>query len=255
MRARLLERMVAGENTLASYVFLLTASAVLALYGSPANIGVAGTLFAIAGTSAAYVLFLEVYCRLAALDTNSMAVRPAHLLVVALPVAVSVVLLLAKSDTWFGSGAVWAKTFETAVGDYEMLVLSDASIIELNADTRISTRYSRRFRQIVLERGEAHFSVVYDATRPLNVHSEAVTATALGTEFSVRRHDATAAAVMVERGRVRVTALTGTSTVLKPGDAAFIKGSNIVTRQLSAAELACKSSWRERRARTQPCVL
>src|SRR5687767_11302789 len=113
MRPRLFERMVARENTIASYVFLLTASAVLALYGSPVSIGVAGTLFAIAGTSASYVLFLEIYCRLAALDTKSMAVRPSHLLLVALPVAVSGGLLLAKSDTWFGSGAVWVKTFET----------------------------------------------------------------------------------------------------------------------------------------------
>jgi ferric-dicitrate binding protein FerR (iron transport regulator) len=253
MRRRLLERMIDRENAIASYVFLLTASAVLAVYGSPVEIGVPGTLLAIAGTAAAYLLFLEAYCRLTAL-APAIGARPAHLLTVALPVAVFGALLLAKGDAWFGSGNVWAKSFETAVGDYEMLVLSDNTVIELNTDTKIRTRYSRRLRQIVLERGEARFAAVHDAARPLQVLAEKVSATALGTEFSMRRRDESAVDVLVEQGRVSVAAWLGVlsesnrpaETILGPGEAAFIKGRAIVTQQLTAAELACKSSWRKK---------
>jgi transmembrane sensor len=246
MQRRLLERMIARENTIASYVFLLTASAVLALYGSPAEIGIGGTLFAIAGTCASYVLFLEIYCRLAAFGIPSMGVRPARLLIAAMPVAVLGALLLAKSDTWFGTDAVSAKSFETAIGDFEVLVLSDNSVIELNTDTKIRTRYSSRVRQIVLERGEARFSAVHDANRPLQVLAETVTATALGTEFSMRRHDESMVDVMVEKGRVKVTTWPGARAILAPGEAAFIKGSEIITRQLGAAELSCRLSWRKK---------
>jgi transmembrane sensor len=242
----LLDRIVARENTIASLVFLLTASAVLPLYGSPAEIGLRGIVLVVAGTVAAYLLFLELYSRLTALGTTPAGMRPARLLIVAMPTAVGVALFLAKGDAWLGTEPVWAKSFETAVGDYEVLVLSDNSVIELNTDTKIRTHYSNHLRQIFLDRGEAHFAAVHDATRPLEVRAETVSATALGTEFSVRRHDTNAVDVMVEKGRVKVAAWRS-DAILGPGEAAYIKGREIVTQQLTAAELACKSSWRKQK--------
>lgn len=82
-------------------------------------------------------------------------------------------------------------------------LLADGSRVVLGAKTRISTRYTEQQRAVVVEYGEAFFTVVKDPQRPFVVRTGNVRVTAVGTTFSVRRTlDRTV--VAVGEGIVRV---------------------------------------------------
>jgi transmembrane sensor len=85
----------------------------------------------------------------------------------------------------------------------ERQVLADGSVVELNADAAIVVEYSVTRRAVKLTRGEAHFAVAKDPSRPFVVSAGGVDVQAVGTEFSVgfatKQID-----VLVTEGRVTV---------------------------------------------------
>lgn len=91
----------------------------------------------------------------------------------------------------------------TEIGQLGRLALPDGSLVELNTDSLVSVAYSRDERRLRLERGEAHFIVAKDATRPFVVAANGVAVRAVGTAFNVRLRP-TAIEVVVAEGRVRV---------------------------------------------------
>lgn len=68
----------------------------------------------------------------------------------------------------------------------ERLALPDGSRIELKEDCQVLVRYSATERRVLLTRGEAHFTVWKDATRPFVVQVGDLEVVAVGTAFSVR---------------------------------------------------------------------
>ncbi|MGC4029106.1 MAG: FecR domain-containing protein [Steroidobacteraceae bacterium] len=95
--------------------------------------------------------------------------------------------------------------FETAIGEQRTLQLAEGSIVNLNALSRITVRFDDSRRQIVLERGEATFKVMHNATRPFSVYAHGAVVEAVGTQFNVyARHDG-ATTVAVLEGKVRVS--------------------------------------------------
>lgn len=68
----------------------------------------------------------------------------------------------------------------------ERLALPDGSRIELKEDCQVLVRYSATERRVQLTRGEAHFTVWKDATRPFVVQVGNMEVVAVGTAFSVR---------------------------------------------------------------------
>lgn len=88
----------------------------------------------------------------------------------------------------------------------ERLALPDGSRVELKDGSRVRVRYSENERRVVLEQGEAHFSVWRDAGRPFVVEVEGMSVVAVGTAFNVRREEA-AVEVLVTSGRVRLEPL------------------------------------------------
>ncbi len=75
---------------------------------------------------------------------------------------------------------------ETAAGQRQSVALADGSRIDLNGGTRLMLdRDNPRFAQ--LERGEALFTVVHDASRPFIVETGGATLTDAGTAFNVVR--------------------------------------------------------------------
>ncbi|HEY1111212.1 MAG TPA: FecR domain-containing protein, partial [Opitutaceae bacterium] len=68
----------------------------------------------------------------------------------------------------------------------ERLALPDGSRIELRDDCEVLVRYSATERRVLLTRGEAHFTVWKDATRPFVVQVGDMEVVAVGTAFSVR---------------------------------------------------------------------
>jgi transmembrane sensor len=108
-------------------------------------------------------------------------------------------------------GASWllykgneTQTLATAVGQHRNVTLTDGTVITLNTNTIVETSFSRTARQIFLRKGEAHFEVARDRSRPFLVHAGDAVVRAIGTEFEVRLRADQHVEVLVNEGRVEV---------------------------------------------------
>lgn len=117
---------------------------------------------------------------------------------------------LAPSKAGSGPGEVAAGALAytgvvaTEVGHLEKLALPDGSVVRVNTDSRVEVAYSAGERRVRLVRGEAHFTVAKDATRPFVVDVAGVAVRAVGTAFNVRLRTA-GVEVLVTEGKVRVS--------------------------------------------------
>jgi transmembrane sensor len=66
------------------------------------------------------------------------------------------------------------------------VALTDGSVIDLNANSRLRVKFSSGQRQLELAAGEAHFQVAHNAARPFIVTANGVLVRAVGTAFDVR---------------------------------------------------------------------
>jgi len=104
----------------------------------------------------------------------------------------------------------------TEVGAQHTLRLPDGSLVSLNTDSAIAAAFTPSERRVRLERGEAHFAVAKNQTRPFVVEAGGVAVRAVGTAFNVRLVDK-AVEVLVTEGRVRVDdAVSGHSLLVRP---------------------------------------
>jgi transmembrane sensor len=115
----------------------------------------------------------------------------------------------------------WTQHYETHLGEQRDVLLADGSRITLNTNTLISVRYSSQRRYLVLERGEALFSVAHDVVRPFEVAAAGTLTRALETEFNVDLHNSRVTVSVLE-GVVQVsTADNNTERVRQsPGNTA-----------------------------------
>lgn len=81
--------------------------------------------------------------------------------------------------------------------------LPDGSVAELKAGAMIRVEFSEAVRRVVLERGEAHFTVTKNPFRPFVVAAGQLEVRAVGTAFAVDL-GATRIEVVVTEGRVAV---------------------------------------------------
>lgn len=104
--------------------------------------------------------------------------------------------------------------YQTDIGEQRIVNLPDGSTLTLNADSRVTVRYSGTARTIDLNEGQALFKVAKDAQRPFLVRSGGTSVRAVGTQFDVYKKMSGTVVTVVE-GRVAVS-----STALeKAGDA------------------------------------
>jgi transmembrane sensor len=85
----------------------------------------------------------------------------------------------------------------------EQRQLEDGSVIELNRGAVVTVNYGAHERRVQLVRGEAHFAVAKDPSRPFIVSAGGAEVRAVGTAFDVRL-GSTAVEVLVTEGRVHV---------------------------------------------------
>lgn len=134
----------------------------------------------------------------------------------------------------------------TAVGEQRLIRLEDGTQVRLDTDTRLKVRYVRSERQILLERGQALFTVTHDSARPFRVTAGDIVVTALGTTFDVRR-DPVGARVTLVTGSVAVSdAAAGAPERwrLTPGQQVETSRPNALPR---AVDPAVATSWSEGR--------
>jgi transmembrane sensor len=104
---------------------------------------------------------------------------------------------------WMNRGSE-TQVLQTAVGQHRNVVLADGSVVSLNTNTIVETNFGRYLRAIYLRKGEAHFEVTHDRSRPFLVHAGDAVVRAVGTEFEVRLRADQHVDVLVNEGRVEV---------------------------------------------------
>lgn len=124
-------------------------------------------------------------------------------------------------------------------------VLPDGSIVVLREGAEIAADFSATARRVALRRGEAHFDVMKDSTRPFVVTAPGVEVRAVGTAFSVGLGGA-AVEVLVTHGRVAVEPAAKDAALVDAGQRARVPetGAAAEVSVLSPAELAQASAWR-----------
>ena len=87
--------------------------------------------------------------------------------------------------------AVWLNlhnptaVYITGVGQQSSHTLPDGSTLTLNTNSKVAIAYQQHRRHITLHRGEAHFDVKPDQSRPFEVYAGTRMVRAVGTAFSV----------------------------------------------------------------------
>ncbi|HZZ68243.1 MAG TPA: FecR domain-containing protein [Phenylobacterium sp.] len=113
-----------------------------------------------------------------------------------------------------------AQTFVTAKGQHQRVRLSDGSVIDLNAETRLTAKIGGPERRIALADGEAIFDVAPDKIHPFIVQTSEGAVRVVGTQFDVRSRDGQLT-VTVSRGKVAVrpasAAESDPAVLLTPG--------------------------------------
>lgn len=137
--------------------------------------------------------------------------------------------------------------------------LADGSTLTLNRGAVVSEHFTTNERRVRLERGEAHFTVAKDASRPFIVEAGGVAVRAVGTAFNVRL-DSSRVEVLVTEGKVQVddavrggsllgATVDGQPPVLGAGKSVSVALAPSATPQVvtvSEAELAQRLAWQPR---------
>jgi transmembrane sensor len=174
--------------------------------------------------------------------------------------AAAVLAAAAIGATWLQQGSE-LQTLATAVGQQRNVTLADGSIVTLNTNTIVETDLRRHTREIYLRKGEAHFQVAHDRSRPFLVHAGDAVVRAVGTAFEVRVLTDQHVDVVVNEGRVEVQTTaplpaSPTSTYPRPAAATTVRALNAGERLSTASrdyavtpvtpqQLSSELAWRE----------
>lgn len=137
------------------------------------------------------------------------------------------------------------QAYETEVGEQRTVRLADGSRLQLDTDTKVRVRLTRKDRRLELARGQAFFTVAHDADRPFIVRADDAEVRALGTRFEVRRSADSIQVTLVD-GKVRVNGVTqggsAKAWVLAPGQSITV-GRAAPSPAIQSADLEAATSW------------
>jgi transmembrane sensor len=154
-----------------------------------------------------------------------------------------------------------SEKIETGIGEQRNLVLSDGSTLLLNTNSRVTVDFSDEVRNIVLLKGEAHFEVAHDTTRPFTVTAGNNTVTAVGTAFNMQYVDDNAFELVVTDGKVLVkdrfsafssnqslfskAPVEGEGLLMFAGEKATVKGDVDARESLSQNDIDDDLAWQQ----------
>jgi transmembrane sensor len=155
---------------------------------------------------------------------------------------------------WLWWSAHGPQTYRTATGQQQRIKLPDGTMVELNTQSRLRTRFTDAGRDIYLPAGEALFDVHPDA-RPFRVHVNGATITDIGTQFNVYARPGLTTVSVLE-GAVEISSAAGTSAAaagaapktvrVDTGEAADITAVGRA-RPREDIDVAQATAWRQRR--------
>ena len=176
--------------------------------------------------------------------------------------AAAALAAVAVGAIWLQQGSGESQTLATAVGQQRNVTLADGSTVTLNTNTILETDLRRHTREIYLRKGEAHFQVAHDRSRPFLVHAGDAVVRAVGTAFEVRVLTDQHVDVVVDEGRVEVQATAplpassnpathsraaGATTVraLNAGERLSTASRDYAVTPITAQQMSSELAWRE----------
>lgn len=136
--------------------------------------------------------------------------------------------------------------YGTALGEIRQVALSDGSAIAINTQSLIEVAMHPDVREVTLARGEAWFRIAHDSARPFIVSAGRIRVRAIGTAFSVRRHE-DSADLMVTQGVVEAWTLGGENSRVRvfAGSKAHIAEYQAPEPIEAAGEIERSLAWRD----------
>ncbi len=224
------------ERTAHTWVIRLTSGSVL-----PADVAAARAWCEQAPEhQQAFVEARRLWCLSAHLAEPNAAVRSSSRRRWGVAIAASLVLGLGVASA---HRMAWDADYSTGSGERRQVVLADGSHITLNANSAVDVTFTDHERHITLRKGEALFSVKPDPQRPFSVQAGALSATALGTIYAVRR-EGEQVDVTVRRGRVAVSEAADKVTLVA-GEAVGGRADGLGARQ--RVDVDKRLAWEEGR--------
>lgn len=130
-------------------------------------------------------------------------------------------------------------SFSTDIGEQREVALEDGSIVKLDTDSALSTRFTREARRLNLVHGQAYFTVAHNAKLPFIVDAGSVSVVATGTQFDVRR-TSDQIDVMLVQGGVDIRVGKGSSHLTPGQKLRVVPGQKPVPE---AADMASSTAW------------
>jgi transmembrane sensor len=161
--------------------------------------------------------------------------------------AAAVLLAAGSAGAYFWLHRPTTDIYQTRLGERRTVALADGSTLLLDQNARVAVTFSRRLRDLDLQKGQADFLVAKDPLRPFSVSAGGRRVIATGTRFNV---DLLSRLLIVtlEHGSVVVAEEkpnTGVGLViaLKPDEQLVVQRDTGVTRT-SAIDPADVEAWR-----------
>ena len=127
---------------------------------------------------------------------------------IAKAVALAAMVLIAVVSVLIGRNYLGSeKVYYTSTGEQKSVFLDDGSVIQLDSETKVMVIFTRKQRQISMEKGRAVYSVAHDPGRPFIVDTGNMKIRAVGTKFDVSKLSKTKVSVSVTEGKVLVTSV------------------------------------------------
>jgi transmembrane sensor len=137
-------------------------------------------------------------------------------------------------------------SYSTAIGEVRRVPLPDGSIAAINTESSVDVDFGAERRVVRLASGEAWFQVVKNRSRPFVAEAGKIRVRAVGTAFSVRRHER-GADVLVSEGIVEtwVDGAEGHLVRLSAGQQAYVgENASIRVSKAHAARIDRTLAWR-----------
>jgi transmembrane sensor len=155
------------------------------------------------------------------------------------------ILAICIGAGWLGISALRGERYSTSVGGFERIALDDGSVMQLNTDTVLHTRFTKSQRSVSLFRGEAYFDVAPDPLRPFEVRVGKTVARVVGTAFSVRVGAGERLELLVTQGKVLLLPddARDPAPLIVAGQAARADASSVAVDSVARPEMGRRLAW------------
>lgn len=157
------------------------------------------------------------------------------------------VLVVAGWGIWKWASVDSFIVYETDFGERKDIKLPDGSLVELNANTRLSwnKNWNRTGMRSVDLEGEAFFEVVKSKASQFKVNSDGVSVNVLGTSFNVSNRRGKTE-VFLEKGAVKIELMEREEVIdMKPGEKIWYDpGHEALVGKLADETLHSAAAWK-----------